>query len=144
MSYCSVNDADSYFSARAFAEKWTGQNKLLYLETATHEIKQFCKFYDNSGREVFYDESTDEIPNWLKNATCEQALYLLNLGKDPAQPLKVHTLGILHTDDGTTFSKEFRPDVLCLSCRRILENNGGEIVSDATNSPHTAWGYFDK
>lgn len=129
MAYCDVNYADGYFANRAFSEKWTGDRKSVYLETATTLIRRYCEFEDEYGKVFTYKD--DASPDWLKDATCEEALYLLNLGKDPTQPLKVHTLGIIRTDDGTTFDHQFSADILCASCRTILESNGGIISSEA-------------
>ena len=130
MAYCNETYADGYFADRAFSEKWTGNKKSVYLETATKFIEQYCQFEDEDGEVFTYEES--RAPEWLKEATCEEALYLLNLGKDPTQPLKVNTLGIVRTDDGTTFDKNFSADILCASCRAILERNGGLLSSEAT------------
>ncbi len=93
-----------------------------------------------------YDETdeTAEIPKWLKEATSEEALYLITLGKDPTAADKKTTLGILSTD-GTVFDKRFAADVLCKACVRILENNGGIVDPDATVSENSgAGGYFVK
>lgn len=130
MAYCDTTYADAYFLNRAFSEKWTGDKKAVYLETATTLIRQYCLFVEEDTGKVF-TYADNAAPDWLKDATCEEALYLLNLGKDPTQTLKVLTLGILHTDDGTTFDHRFRADILCASCRVILENNGGLISSEA-------------
>lgn len=144
MSYCTVEYADSYFKKRAFAGAWDGDEKEVYLETATQNIKDFCSFEDAEGF-FYYDESDagTDIPDWLKRAACEQALYLLNLGKDPTQADKKTTLGIV-TTEGTTFDKSFRADILCELCRRILENNGGIVCSDASAGAGVSAGYFTK
>ncbi len=149
MSYCDVTYADGYFLNRAFSDAWAGDKKLIYLETATQNIKDYCSFENETGF-VYYDETIEDetaenaiISDWLKRATCEQALYLLNLGKDPSQSDKKTTLGIVSTE-GTTFDKSFRADILCVSCRRILENNGGEIVPEATAESGVSGGYFTK
>lgn len=136
MSYCDADFADAYFSKRAFAEKWSGdaETKAKYLETASGMIRDYCTFEDDDG--VFVYDETDQgkhpVEAWLKRATCEQALHLLNLGKDPTQADKKTTLGIVRADDGTTFDKSFAADVLCMTCRMILESNGGMIADDTT------------
>lgn len=130
MSYCDVSFADEYFAKRAFSEAWSGDEKEKYLETATMLIKEYCVFEDERGVFTYEDEEAEE---WLKKATCEQALYLLNLGKDPTQADKKTTLGIISTE-GTTFDKSFAADILCIQCRKILENNGGIISSEATSN----------
>lgn len=135
MSYTDTVWADEYFSMRAFADAWNaaGQNKPLYLETATNQIKDYCAFVDEKGAYVYDEKSTEHtIPAWLMRATCEQALHLLNLVKDPTQNDKKTTLGIASTD-GTVFDKAFAADILCPLCCRILENNGGVLMDGATS-----------
>lgn len=134
MSYADVAWADEYFAMRAFADAWqgAGDNKQKYLETATQQIKDFCAFTDEKGAFIYEEDSTEHvIPSWLKRATAEQALHLLNLAKDPTQNDKKTTLGVSSTD-GTVFDKTFAADVLCAICCRILENNGGVLLGGAT------------
>lgn len=135
-SYADVAWADEYFAMRAFADGWNaaGNDKGKYLATATQQIKDFCAFTDEKGAFVYEEESLEYIlPSWLKRATCEQALHLLNLAKDPTQNDKKTTLGVASTD-GTVFDKAFAADILCPVCRRILENNGGVLLSGANSS----------
>lgn len=135
MSYCDVGYADVYMSIRVFAEKWEseGVEKEKLLETASRMIRDYCTFEDENGIFVYGedDEQKRPIPGWLKRATCEQALYLLNLGKDPTQADKKTTLGISSTD-GTTFDKTFAADVLGEACRLVLEAHGVTVASEAT------------
>ena len=140
MAYCNVTSADSYFEKRAFASAWDGEDKEKFLETATQQIKDFCKFEDENG--IFVYEN-DAAPDWLKRAACELALHLMNLGKDPTQNDKKTTLGIISTD-GTVFDKEFRADVLCLNCRRILENNGGILAAESSAEGGISFGWIEK
>ena len=140
MAYCNVTFADGYFKKRAFASAWGGEDKEKFLETATQQIKDFCNFEDENGIFVYED---DAAPDWLKLATCEQALHLMNLGKDPTQNDKKTTLGIISTD-GTVFDKEFRADVLCLNCRRILENNGGILAAESSAEGGISFGWIEK
>lgn len=128
MSYAQIAFADEYFRKRAFSSAWDGDEKEIYLETAAQQIVDYCSFEDEYGEPVEYSDS--DAPDWLKRANCEQALYLLNLGKDQTQADKKTTLGISSTD-GTVFDKSFAADVLCMNCRRILENNGGILSGDA-------------
>lgn len=146
MAYCDTIFADAYLSQGAFVSKWTGTAKANFLEQATRFIKEFCYFEDEKGEVFRYDETdeTAEIPVWLKEATCEEALYLITLGKDPTAADKKTTLGIVSTD-GTVFDKKFAADVLCKACVRILENNGGIIDPDATASENdVTGGWFTK
>lgn len=134
MSYATLEWADEYFAMRAFSDAWNaaGQNKILYLETATNQIKDYCAFVDEKGAYT-YNETSEEhtIPSWLMRATCEQALHLLNLVKDPTQNDKKTTLGIASTD-GTVFDKAFAADIICPLTCQILENNGGVMLAGAT------------
>lgn len=144
MAYCSVAFADGYLLAGAFADGWAGDKKEQYLESATRMIKQFCNFRDDDGFFIYDEEALPEIPDWLKAATCEQALYLLNLGKDPTQADKKTTIGVQSTE-GTVFNKAFRADILAPACVRILEDNGGIIDGGAVASGNgVQWGYVDK
>lgn len=134
--YVSVADADAYFSERGSADAWSAlsdsdRGKLLTL--ASGLIADFCVFYDATGYPFTYD-SADGMA-WLQKAACEEALYLANLGKDPTRPVNVLTLGIVRTDDGTIFDHKFQADILGVSCRRIIEANGGEISPDAVRFP---------
>lgn len=124
--------ADSYFSNRAFADKWLAtadEQKQQFLATATNMIEVLCTFFDDNNMPFVYTVSG--VPTWLKGACCEQALYLLNLGKDPTQADKKTTLGV-RTFNGTTFDKSFSADLLGVQCRSILERNGAQIDSAAT------------
>lgn len=133
MSYADITFANEYFANRAFSDAWNGDGaeKEKFLFTATEQIKTYAYFLDEMDMMFYYEEDDDDIPSWLKKACCEQAIYLMNLGKDPTQADKKTTLGIARTDDGTTFDKKFAADVLCVNCRKILERNGGIIDSNA-------------
>ncbi len=135
MAYCDIAFAAGYFADRIYSEAWQNagaSDQSAALATATGIIRDFCVFMDaETGEPFVYDENDSDrpVPDWLKNATCEEALYLLNLSRDPAFDKKL-TLGIYSTD-GTVFSKDFRADVVCLICRRILKNNGGTLADGA-------------
>lgn len=146
MAYCDVAYADAYITAGAFAGKWSGDNatKLKFIETATRFIRLYSYFLDEYGEPFRYsDTASDTIPVWLKEATCEEALYLITLGKDPTAADKKLTLGIQSTD-GTVFSREFQADILCPACVRILEDNGAILESGSTAGPGADWNYFNK
>lgn len=101
-SYVTVVEADAYFSARLFADKWTGalpDAKTTALLMATARVDQeaytgepttltqrlkwpLTGVLDDAGRDV--DDRT--IPRAVKDATCEIALALLTLTSDPAVP----------------------------------------------------------
>lgn len=136
MAYCDVTFADQYLTASAFSSGWESldeNTKGKYLESASRIIRRFCFFYDEYDLPFRYDTDAQEseIPDFLREATCEEALYLVNLGKDPTQADKKTTLGILSTD-GTVFDKSFAADVLCITAQTIVTENGGDIMYGAT------------
>ena len=119
--------AEEYFADRAFVDKWLDcQNKAAFLATASRMIADFCTFTDANEDLIDYTDGVITAPEWLKRATCEQALYLVNLGKDPTQADKKTTLGIVSTD-GTVFDKSFSADIISPNCRRIIITNGGSV-----------------
>lgn len=130
MSYCTVAFADEYFAKRAFSDGWNGaSDKESFLMLATEFIMDYCTFYDDNGDSFSYSDDM-ELPEWLQKATAEEALYLINLGKDPTQADKKTTLGIASAD-GAVFDKSFAADIIGVQCRIIIEKNGGTIDSDA-------------
>lgn len=148
MGYATVTQADEYLSKRAFTSAWKTlpeDEKAGYLNLASELIFQYCFFTDEVNYSFRYltEESTMPIPDFLVKATAEQALYLVNLGKDPTQADKKTTLGIASTE-GTVFDKDFRADILCVSCRKILEDNGGLVSAEALSSGNISWGYIRK
>lgn len=143
-SYCTVSQADD-FLFRPFTESWDGleeTDKEKYLAFASSLIHKFCFFLDEMGEVFQYDY--ENVPEWLAEATAEQALYLVTLGKDPTAADKKTTLGIASTE-GTVFDKDFAADILCVQCRVILEGNGGMISDSAkANGDNVSWGWVTK
>ena len=131
MRYCTVEFADQYLSGRAFSSGWAdGVEKEQFIMLASELIEQYCTFFDDNGDAFSYADDLD-VPEWLKKATAEEALYLVNLGKDPTQADKKTTLGIASTE-GTVFDKNFAADILCINCRKIIEKNGGLVDAIAS------------
>jgi hypothetical protein len=132
-SYATVEYANEYFALRAFASAWeqADADKEKLLNLATQLIKEYCTFEDELNGEMFVYEEAGEEQYWLMEATCEQALYLANLGKDPTQADRKTTLGIASTE-GTVFDKSFAADIIAPRCRRILEAHGGIMTDGAT------------
>ena len=140
--FADVTFADEYFAQRAFAENWqTAGSKEQYLSLASELIAEYCQFRDEYGNICAYTAS--DAPEWLKRATAEQALYLVNLGKDPTQADKKTTLGIIRTDDGTTFDKSMAADIIAPMAERIIVRNGGILLS-GTSASGGSGGYFSK
>ena len=136
MSYCTVAFADEYFAKRAFSDGWNNaEDKEAFLMLATEFIMDYCTFYDDNGDAFFYSDDM-VLPQWLQKATAEEALYLINLGKDPTQADKKTTLGIASAD-GAVFDKSFAADIIGVQCRRIIEKNGGTIEDDAVSGGNT-------
>ena len=132
-TFADISFANEYFAHRAFSEPWdncTDKDKFLF--SASRMIADYAVFPEIDG--VDYDVIT---PEWLKRATCEQALYLAALGKDPTQADKKTTLGVASTD-GTVFDKSFSADILSPACRRIIVQNGGAIMPGASSSGRSA------
>lgn len=131
-SFADISFATEYFAGRAFSEAWDSCNeKEKFLMTASQMIADFSVFPESA--DVDYELVP---PKWLKRATCEQALYLVNLGKDPMQADKKTTLGVASAD-GTVFDKTFKADILSPVCCRFIVQNGGVIMSGATASRKT-------
>jgi hypothetical protein len=129
--YADLEFAERYFETRAYADAWkNAPDKAELLELASDLIITYCQFYDDYG--MPYEYVTEDAPEWLKKATCEQALYLANLGKDPTQPDEVTVMGIASTK-GTVFDRSMKADILSRQCCAILEKNGGEILSGASS-----------
>jgi hypothetical protein len=88
-SYISVADADTYFSDRLNADEWTGTDKDKALIQATKMIDfrhylgyktdetQALKFPRIGLIDDYVDLDENEVPQKVKDATCELALYLL-------------------------------------------------------------------
>jgi hypothetical protein len=134
-AYATVEYANEYFMLRAFSSAWekAGDEKSKLLNFATELIKEYCTFEDELNGGFFVYDEVEEGREWLKDATCEQALYLANLGKDPTQADKKTTLGIASTE-GTVFDKSFAADIIGTRCRRILEAHGGILTDGASTA----------
>lgn len=134
VSYCSVDEADEYFSQRLNSESWSDADenaKKRALATATRLIRDYTAFFDEEGAP--FSPDPDDPPDEVKAATAEQALYLLNLGFDPTQPKKVNILGI-RTTEGTTFDKDMTAEIICEPAIRLLENIGAQLLGPAAGS----------
>ena len=131
MSFVNVAFADDFFETRAFADNWkTSKDKSGLLNLASRLVDKYCQFYDEQGYPISYINDENTCPDWLKEAVCEEALYLANIGKDPTQPDDVTVMGISSTK-GTVFDRSMKADILCVQCRVILTHNGGEISPEA-------------
>ena len=150
--FATVESADSYFSARAYSSGWTAlsgeEEKAQYLNLASVIIRIFSSFTPEDAEAPVSIDDPEIIEKYtlesvLEAACLEEALHLVNLGKDPTQTLKVLNLGILSTD-GTVFDHSFVADILCPFTVRILENAGFEISSEATGGGSVQVGLITK
>lgn len=150
--FATVESADSYFGARAYSSGWTAladdETKSQYLNLASVIIRIFSSFTpDDEEEKVNFDDpeivEKYALAGALESACLEEALHLVNLGKDPTQTLKVLNLGILSTD-GTTFDHSFVADILCPFTVRILKNAGFDISSEATGGGSLQVGILSK
>ena len=150
--FATVESADSYFSSRAYSSGWTAladdETKSQYLNLASFIIRIFASFTpEDADAPVSIDDpeiiAKYALSSVLEAACLEEALHLVNLGKDPTQTLKVLNLGILSTD-GTTFDHSFVADIICPFTVRILKNAGFEVSSDETGGGSVQVGIITK
>lgn len=103
-SYSSVEDADTYFDERVQASVWTGESeedvkeRALIMATRRLDVFTYRGIKNSSDqalkwpRDGVYDEDgepypTNEVPEFLKQATYELALDILNRNADSEDPL---------------------------------------------------------
>ena len=150
--FATVEAADSYFDARAYSSGWTAladdETKAQYLNLASVIIRIFSSFTPEDAEEPVNIDDPDIVEKYmladsLEAACLEEALHLVNLGKDPTQTLKVLNLGILSTD-GTVFDHSFVEDILCPFTVRILKNAGFEVSGEATGGGSVQIGIITK
>ena len=150
--FATVESADIYFDARAYSSGWTAladdETKAQYLNLASVIIRIFSSFTPEDADAPVIIDGPEVIAKYalssvLEAACLEEALHLVNLGKDPTQTLKVLNLGILSTD-GTTFNHSFVADILCPFTVRILKNAGFDISNEATGGGSLQVGLITK
>ena len=150
--FATVEAADIYFSARAYSSGWTAladdETKEQYLNLASIIIRIFSSFTPEDAEVPVNIDDPEIVEKYtlesvLEAACLEEALHLVNLGKDPTQTLKVLNLGILSTD-GTTFDHSFVADILCPFTVRILKNAGFDILSEETGGGSVQVGLITK
>ena len=136
--YCDTEWAEQYFSERSNSDNWndaTDEEKLAALCTATRDIYHHAYFSelvetgeDESDLVQFrykYDGTeTRVIPDHLKEATCEQAIYKMTLNRLDA--LDATRSGI-SSAKGVVFDKEAIPNILCDECIDLLNEMGAEV-----------------
>lgn len=137
--FCSVTWADEFFAKQHWVNNYTAaesDDRLAHLINSTKVIQTFVKFYGDpdplTGErpQIFYNPTSadgdDNIPDWLKEACCYEALYFFDLENDPSRPFPLGILGIIK--DGTTvFDHDYEPPLFSRMALQILLNNGGEV-----------------
>ena len=150
--FATCESADSYFGARAYSSGWTAladdETKAKYLNLARVIIRNISSFTPEDAEASVSIDDPDIVEKYmladsLEAACLEEALHLVNLGKDPTQTLKVLNLGILSTD-GTVFDHSFVADILCPFTVRILKNAGFEVSGEATGGGSVQIGIITK
>ena len=141
--YCDLEWAEQYFSERAQSDNWneaTEAEKTAGLATATRDIYRYAVFTEevetgNGETDIAqfkykYDGTeTRTIPDKLKEATCEQAIYKMTLNRLDA--LDASHQG-LSSAKGVVFDKEAIPKQLADECIDILSEMGAEIEPGAS------------
>ena len=142
--YCDLAWAEQYFAERAQSDNWndaTEAEKTAGLCTATRDIYRYAIFTEevagqdgerelNQFKYAYDGKEAREIPDKLKEATCEQAIYKMTLNRLDA--LDASRQG-LSSAKGVVFDKEAIPDLLCDECIDILNEMGAEIEPGASN-----------
>ena len=143
--YCDLAWANQYFIERDHADAWndaTDAEKTAALATATRDIARYAAFSetvtDASGKETVqsfkyaYDGSeTRTIPDKLKEATCEQAIYKLTVNRLDAIE---NTRSGIASAKGVVFDREAVPNPICDECFDILTEMGAEVDAAAGGS----------
>jgi len=93
-SYCTIEYADEYFKNRLHAESWSGADS----ETKEKALKQATRAIDwqlligrktNPEQELAFPRYPDtEVPEAVKEACCEEALAILEIGNSQRRKLQ--------------------------------------------------------
>lgn len=140
--YCDITWAEQYFAERVNSDNWTTAteaNKSAALATGTRDIARYATFYEvvtnNLGEEekkpfkYAYDGSeTRVIPDKLKEALCEQAIYKLTINR--LDVIETTRSGIANAK-GVAFDRQAVPDQLCDETIDILTEMGADISPEA-------------
>ena len=141
--YCDLDWAEQYFAERSNSDNWndaTEAEKTAGLCTATRSIYRYAVFTEevtgqngeselNQFKYAYDGKETREIPDKLKEATCEQAIYAMTLNRLDA--LDASRQG-LSSAKGVVFDKEAIPNQLADECIDILTEMGAEVEPGAS------------
>lgn len=140
--YCTKAWADKYFSESAFADNWLNsspEKQMSALQSATNFIDLYVSFFDKKGEPFFFtssaedDWSDEKTPRRLKQSCAQEAIYLLSLDDNPAEPHPLTVLGLVSTD-GKRFDKEFTPPIFPSMVVKLLQSLGGEVDPETTGA----------
>ncbi len=140
--YCTREWADEFFGSYLYDEYWADaspEKKSSAICAATDFIDLYCHFFDEEGKPFFFDPAEDDDfedainPRRLKQATAQEAAYLLSLDDNPTEPHPLTVLGLLRADS-KQFSKEYVPPIFTVHVIKLLQSLGGEIDPDAYES----------
>lgn len=137
---CTKAWADLFFTESSFDSAWvdaSNEKKISALKTATYFIELYVTFYDDDGEPFVYtpdgtdDWDDDIIPRRLKQACAQEAVYLLTLDDNPAEPHPLTILGLIQAD-GKKFDKDYTPPIFPKGVVKLLRTLGGEIDIEST------------
>jgi hypothetical protein len=133
-AYVTVEEANTYFSSRLHAEAWTQAStcdKGKALDMATRAIdrtplKGVKASYDQANQFPRYPDA--EVPQAVKDATCEQALWYLSLTDYERHRDRQHAMGVIggSVGDANEYSsagivrQKMRGVGLCPEARELL------------------------
>lgn len=140
--YCDLTWATQYFSERVNSDNWnnaSNANKTAALATGTRDIARYATFFETITNERGEEEKipfkyaydgteTRTIPDKLKEALCEQALYKLTVNR--LDVIDTTRTGIASAK-GVAFDRKAVPNQLCDEAIDILSEMGAEIAPEA-------------
>lgn len=133
--YAGLEWAEEYFQERINSDNWqeadedNKKEKTAALASASRDIERYATFFYEEGEEFKYPlDGGMDIPDKLKEACCEQALYLLTVDRQGA--IDQSRMGIASAK-GTVFDRDAIPAKLGDVCIDILRSMGAEISAAA-------------
>ncbi len=133
--YATLAWAEEYFSERINADNWQEadeekkKEKSAALASASRDIERYAVFFDDDREPFKYPlDGSMETPDKLKEACCEQALYLLTV--DRLGAVETTRMGIASAK-GTVFDRDAIPAKLGDVCIDILKSMGARIDAAA-------------
>ena len=141
-SFCTLEWADKYCSEVVFIDTWEDasvEKRESALKSATDFIDLFVTFYNDKGDPFYYqpaensDWFDDVIPRRLKQACVQEAVYLLSLDDNPAEPHPLTILGMLSAD-GKRFNTDMTPPIFPLYVVKMLKSLGGDVDPETTGT----------